>query len=190
MPNAGRGSKNWQGVVPAFARWATSPGAPSKVHLVLAGNLNEQGKTIRETLAGLPPDAASRVILTGFVSEAELAYLYRHAILCASPSFYEGFGMPAAEAMAHGCPCVLSDIPVYHEVAGNAALFVPLGSVDALAAAFAQMCDSSLRATLVERSLERAKLFTWERTADSTLRALTILAGMTERAPCPRPRCV
>jgi len=53
------------------------------------------------------------------VTDAELANLYTHAEALVFPSLMEGFGLPALEALAHGCPVVASDIPVFHEILGD-----------------------------------------------------------------------
>ena len=61
----------------------------------------------------------------GYVGAGELAALYAGAELVALPSFYEGFGLPAIEALSAGAPLVASDLPVLREVAGDAALYAP-----------------------------------------------------------------
>jgi glycosyltransferase involved in cell wall biosynthesis len=65
-----------------------------------------------------------RVIVTGFVSDAELGALYRDASLFVLPSIFEGFGMPAVESIAMGAPTVVSDLPVLREVTLNSANYI------------------------------------------------------------------
>lgn len=66
---------------------------------------------------------ASNITQLGYVSEEELKNLYQRASVLVFPSLYEGFGIPPLEAMASGCPVIVSDIPVMHEVCGNAAVY-------------------------------------------------------------------
>jgi glycosyltransferase involved in cell wall biosynthesis len=99
----------------------------------------------------------------------ELASLYSCADALVVPSRYEGFGLPVVEAMASGCPVVLSDIDVFREVADEAARYFPVGDFDALAALLDQIHgDAELRRTSREMGLVRIKDFTWSRTAQTT----------------------
>jgi alpha-1,3-rhamnosyl/mannosyltransferase len=111
-----------------------------------------------------------RVRLIGPVPEADAAALYAGADLFAFPSRHEGFGIPVLEAMAQGTPVVASDIPALREVGGDAARFVAVDDVDALADAIgALLRDDAARAALVARGLEHAQGFSWERCADATI---------------------
>ena len=71
-----------------------------------------------------------QVIFTGRLENQQLLNLYREAHAFVSPSVYEGFGLPPLEAMACGCPCVISDIPSHREICGVAPTYVPADSVD------------------------------------------------------------
>ncbi len=85
---------------------------------------------------------ADRVVFTGRVSEAYLTQLYRKAIALAFPSSYEGFGNPCIEAMNVGCPIVASDAGSLPEVAGAAAIRVPVGDIDQWAKAVTKLASS------------------------------------------------
>jgi glycosyltransferase involved in cell wall biosynthesis len=88
------------------------------------------------------------------------------------PSLYEGFGLPALEAMAHGTPVITSNTSSLPEVVGEAALLVDPLSTTAIEEAMARLLnDEALCQTLSSRGLERAKLFSWESTAQKTLAA-------------------
>ena len=102
-------------------------------------------------------------------SDLELAALYRGAEVFVFPSSREGFGLPILEAMACGCPVVLSDIPVFREVASEAGVFAVAEEPEGFAAAIEQIVLSDeIRTTLIRRGLSRAKEFSWRRTAALT----------------------
>jgi len=107
-----------------------------------------------------------RVVFAGHVPDAELPALYAGAAALAFPSRYEGFGLPPLEAMACGCPVVVSDAGSLPEVSGPAALVVPTGDPRALAEALrALLAGGARRAALVARGRAHASTFTWERAA-------------------------
>lgn len=106
-----------------------------------------------------------------YVPNADLPILYAAADVFVFPSFYEGFGVPLIEAMACGTPVVCSDWELFHEVCGDAAVFADPRRPEALADAVARvLSDLALAEELRQRGLERAKMFTWRRTAEETLR--------------------
>jgi glycosyltransferase involved in cell wall biosynthesis len=121
-------------------------------------------------LAGAPfARFAGRARLAGFVGDDELAALYRGALAVVVPSLDEGFGLPAAEAMASGVPVITSTAPALVEVTGDAALHADERSTRAIAAAMLRVsADAELRRTLSARGIERARAFTWRRCAELT----------------------
>lgn len=109
------------------------------------------------------------VVTPGFVSDDELANLYRTALTLVMPSREEGFGLPAAEAMAHGTPVITSNAAALVEITGDAALHVDANDPRALATAMLRVAnDRELRETLASRGIDRAQLFTWSRCAELT----------------------
>ena len=120
-------------------------------------------------LAGAPFERfRGRATLAGFVSDAELAALYRGAIALVMPSAEEGFGLPALEAMRCGAAVITSNAPALIEVTGDAALHVD-ASVESLAEAMSRMRrDGSFRASLAARGRARSSAFTWSRCASIT----------------------
>jgi glycosyltransferase involved in cell wall biosynthesis len=109
----------------------------------------------------------------GYVPETELAALYSGALACILPSLYEGFGLPALEAMACGTPVIISRAGGLPEVAGEAGLYIDPLDAASLTAAMQQIIgDASLRRELSQCGLERARFFTWERTAQATWQVL------------------
>lgn len=109
------------------------------------------------------------VVRTGYLSDADLAALRAGASVCCLPSFAEGFGLPALEALAAGTPVVTTARTALAEVVGDAAVLVPAGRPDRLADALRRVLDDEdLAAALRAAGPERAATFSWERTAEST----------------------
>jgi glycosyltransferase involved in cell wall biosynthesis len=109
------------------------------------------------------------VLLAGFVTPGHLASLYRGAIALVIPSLEEGFGLPAAEAMACGTAVITSDAEALVEITADASLHVDARSPESLAAAMLRVAsDEVLRSCLAAAGRERARLFTWERCATET----------------------
>ena len=115
-----------------------------------------------------------REILTATedVPEEDLLHLYNGADLFIYPSLYEGFGLPVLEAMACGIPVITSNVSSLPEVAGDAAFLVDPYSVEEIAESARKILkDRELKDDLSKRGMERAKSFSWEKTAMETLRA-------------------
>ncbi len=119
-----------------------------------------------------------QVRLLGYVPESELPYLINGAAILVYPSLYEGFGIPPLEGMACGVPVVTSTSSSIPEVVGEAALCVDPLSHEAIAEAIqAVLSSKALRSDLREKGLQRAKQFSWERTARETLQVYEDVAG-------------
>lgn len=105
-----------------------------------------------------------RYVLTGFVTDEELALLYTHAEIFAYPSRYEGFGIPLVEAMSFGLPIVASRIPASEEVAADAAVYYDdPQDCEALAGKMREvMASSELKCRLASYGKQRSRKFTWE----------------------------
>lgn len=155
----------------AFARIDAS--LRDRYRLVLAGdypNAQLAEVTDRWRANGLPAD---RLICHRHVSETELVRLYRGASLLVQPSFMEGFGLTALEAMVCGTPVVAARAGALPEVVGDDRLLFDPTSADELAAVMTRvLTDDALRAETVEVSKERAKRFTWARSAEIAVTAL------------------
>ena len=115
----------------------------------------------------------TNVVFTGYISDTELAGLYRNARLFVYPSFYEGFGLPPLEAMACGCPTVVSKTASLPEVCGEAAYYIDPYAIESIAHGIHEvLTNENLRRTMIKKGLERIKLFSWEKTAKETLNIL------------------
>lgn len=160
--------KNIERLVRAYAS------KPREEKLVLAGLRGFRTPEIETLIAEL--GVGDRVTIPGWLPRAELMQLYARAHAFIYPSTFEGFGMPILEAMAAAIPVACSDIPVLREVAGEAALFFDPLEEGAIAAGLDRItADVELRSKLATAGPERARPFTWQKTAEKTLAALTKL---------------
>jgi len=141
------------------------------VDVLLAAHaaLRQGGRAdLRLVIAGPPGWGATPaldgpgVVAPGRIDDVTLDALYRGAAALAVPSRSEGFGLPALEAMARGCPVVASDAGALPEVVGDAGLLVPPGDADALAGALDRLlADDALAASLGAAGHQRAATFPW-----------------------------
>jgi len=153
--------KGHEVAVRAFAR------AARPEELLVLVQRNGAGQRLAALAEGL--GVASRVRFVPNVSADDLVGLLQSARALLQPSLIEGFGIPALEAMACGCPVVGSDTPALVEVMGGAGLHAAVGNADALASAMQRLEEPELRSQLVQRSLARARDFDWDKTARATL---------------------
>jgi glycosyltransferase involved in cell wall biosynthesis len=136
--------------------------------LVIVG---KRGWLYDDFFARLEQSPAKRAVLfPGFVPDADLPAIYAGAQVLAFPSEFEGFGLPALEAMACGAPVVCSNTSSLPEVAGAAALLVDPADADAITAALRRVAaDADLAAELARRGVAQAARFSWQRAAAETL---------------------
>lgn len=136
--------------------------------LVVAGGL---GWLYQDVLREIDELAAEHeVVFLGRVPEVDLPVLYSLADLFVFPSLYEGFGLPPLEAMACGRPVLCSNTSSLPEVVGDAGVLVSPFDVDGLADAMAELLgDPDQRAALGRRGIERAREFTWDKSAERLL---------------------
>lgn len=137
--------------------------ADRNVPLVITGALN--AAIFGRQDADAVPQPARYI---GRVSDGELRALYDAAACFVYPTYYEGFGLPAVEAMACGCPVVASGIPVLRETCGDAALFCDPFSPDDIARQIARVLDEpKLTLQLVMNGRQRSAALTWDKAAQS-----------------------
>lgn len=124
--------------------------------------------------ADLDDSLPNRWRYLGRLSDEALCALYNRAFCFIYPSDSEGFGLPLLEAMRAGCPVVCSNLAVFHEVAGNAALFAAEQTGTAYAQQMLRISDPELRLTVISRGFAQASLFTWENCVNKTLNAYNL----------------
>lgn len=174
--------KNVAGLLSAYRlladRW---PNAPP---LVLAGQATpEAASWVAEAQA---PPLAGRVSVEGYVSHERRSQLYAGACVLVLPSFDEGFGLPALEAMALGIPVVASTAGALPEVVGDAGVLVDPDDVRALADALQRVCsEPALASRLADAGVVRAREFDWASSARELLGAYAECRASARRT---RPR--
>ncbi len=159
--------KNQIGLIQAFARLVRA--YPQLKHkLLLAGKETWFADRVRE--AARESGVADRIQFVGFVSDDDLLQLYNACDLFVFPSFYEGFGLPALEAMACGRAVVCANTTALPEVVDGAAIVFDPYVVDEMVRALADLLlDSELRSRMERLGLQRAAHFSWQKTAEGTL---------------------
>jgi len=148
--------------------------------LVLAGGRGWGGDAVDAAVAA--SGVGERVVRTGYVDDAAIPALLRSASVVAYPSLYEGFGLPALEALACGAPLITTSGTAMEEVAGPSALLVPPGARGALADALDAALTGPAGPEAAERrarGLEIARGHTWE--ASATLHAAAYRTAASRR---------
>lgn len=140
--------------------------------LVLAGKMPKGDVARLKDIAKSAGLKADELVFAGYVTDEELVQLYTLCRLYVFPSWHEGFGLPALEAMACGAPVIGANTSSLPEVIGlDEALFDPF-NVAAIAAKMAQaLKDDAFRAALREHGLQQAKKFSWDETAKRAIAA-------------------
>jgi len=162
--------KNVPQLVHAFSHVHRLVGDPD-LQLLIAGNPDKQKGPLFPDPRPVAADLGmSGQIIYRFIEEEDKPALYSGASLFVFPSLYEGFGLTPLEAMSCGAPVVCSNRTSLPEVVGDAAIMVDPDDTQALVEAMRRVLpDEVLQADLRTRSLERATLFNWRKTATETL---------------------
>jgi len=158
--------KNVNGLIKAFYKLKKKG---MKHRLVVAGAEGWKCGETKETIEQLGLE--KEVVLLGYVGDDDLPALYNASDLFVYPSLYEGFGLPALEAMACGTPVVTSNTSSLPEVVGDAAIMVDPCDLNSLTNAMHKvLTDESLAQDMVKKGLRRATLFSWDKAARNTLK--------------------
>lgn len=170
---ANKPHKNLPALIDAFSQLNTRHTPP----LIIGGFWDRRYPQPQQRAAQLRLGESVRFL--GAVDDADLPALYSAATVFLFPSLYEGFGLPVLEAMSCGTPVACANTSSLPEIVGEAGrLFDPHAMVEIKEAMGALLEDDSLRADLSVQGLERATLFSWHRTAASTLRCYRDLLGV------------
>ncbi|OGI14926.1 MAG: hypothetical protein A2878_01070 [Candidatus Moranbacteria bacterium RIFCSPHIGHO2_01_FULL_54_31] len=142
--------------------------ALEKYALVIAGTRGWECEEVFEAIAYSP--YKDKLLLPGFIEDADKTALYNLASVFVYPSLYEGFGFPPLEAMACGVPVIVSHSSSLPEIVGDAGVLIdPYQPDELLQALRAVLLDNALADLLRKKSLERAASFSWDKTVQHTL---------------------
>ena len=161
--------KNLMNLLKAFSlfkKWQKS-----NMKLMVAGRLAWQYEDLVEKLKSYK--YREDVVMLNYVSDEQLAKISASAYALVYPSLFEGFGLPILEAMQSGTPVICSNTSSMPEIAGEAALFADPNDPDAIAKQMLALYkDESLRNAQIEKGLQRAAEFNWDKTADLVWNAI------------------
>jgi glycosyltransferase involved in cell wall biosynthesis len=139
----------------------------SDLKFVIIGKV---GWLVESFLSALTPAQKSRLVFSGFVSEFMKYRLIAHADFMVFPSLYEGFGIPALEALSLGKPVVAAKTSSFPEVIGEAGLYFDPVSADELADCLARMTHGAMLAQLASAAAGQSRQFSWRRMADPVVK--------------------
>jgi len=159
--------KNLEGLLIAYSRLKEILYNPPK--LVIVGREGWGGREIKAAVR--QHNLVQDVLFTGYIPEEHLPVLYNGALLFVYPSLWEGFGLPVLESMACGIPCVISNTPALVEIAEEAAITIDPYNYYEMAERIKDLITSHhLRDNLQQKGLAHVQKFSWNLTAQKTLR--------------------
>lgn len=173
--------KNLHGLLDGFERALEDKGVQD-THLALVGDFAGGGfhsncESLKSRVAGSAL-LADHVHFSGYVTDEDLVALYSSAVAAAMPSYSEGFGLPAIEAMACGAPVLSSTLGSLPEVVGDAGLYFDPFNVEEIANAIVEMTtNTTKRAALSKIALARAPQFTWKKAARLAITHMEAMHG-------------
>jgi glycosyltransferase involved in cell wall biosynthesis len=171
--------KNLERLISAFGKVARED---SSILLVVVGDLVDDAFLSSATSVramASSSDVCDRILLTGYVEDDDLIYLYGGALATVMPSLGEGFGLPAAESAACGIPVIASRDAALQELLGDAGIYVDPSQTSELAEAMSRViADPSLRKAAASAVAQRAQMWSWEKVADSVFGILHRVATL------------
>jgi glycosyltransferase involved in cell wall biosynthesis len=172
--------KNQARLAQAYAGYLGAGGEP--MPLVLAGG---KGWLMEDFVRDLDRlGVTAQVVMTGYVTDDELIWLYRNCYANLYPSLFEGFGLPVLEGMQFGAPTIASSASSIPEVTGDAACLLDPEDSAAWASAMLRLArESAWRRQLSQQALVRAAMFDWRQSAEALLRLYHEACGAPKRLP-------
>jgi glycosyltransferase involved in cell wall biosynthesis len=163
-----RRNKNIDGLLRGFHYLINHFQVDPQLTLVVAGYKQYRSRELREKVQKL--GFINRFMQLGTIDEQDLSAVYSAAEIFLMPSFYEGFGLPALEAMACGTPVVVSNTSSLPEVVGDAGIFInPHSPEDIANGIYKLLMDETLRSNLIEKGMKRVEKFSWNEAAQKLL---------------------
>ena len=168
--------KNLPRLIQAFA--ALDPSLRNSHQLLVAGKITEKDLLQLHYTCKKAGLKTKDLCFAGYVTDQELIMLYNQCKLFVFPSWHEGFGLPVLEAMACGAPVICSNTSSLPEVVGfDAAMFNPF-SVESICKKISQgLQDDNFREVLINHGLKQAKQFSWDKCAESAIKAWEAYSG-------------
>ena len=167
--------KNLPALLEAYAQLPEAERLP----LILGGGIGWMARDVFATIERLKLGESVKHL--GFIPASDLPLWYNCAEAFLYPSVFEGFGLPVLEAMACGTPVITTNVSSLPEVAGRAAKCLPPDDIERWTAALSDLKrNDAWRETARGKGLERAKLFSWARTAELTLASYRKAAALRE----------
>jgi len=163
-------SKNVEGLVEAFGLLVDKR---KGLKLVIAGRKGWLYESISRKVKEL--GLQEQVVFTGFVSDEEASTLMRGAAVFVLPSFWEGFGIPALEAMSLGTPVVASNVASLPEVVGEAGILIDPNSCQSIAEGIEKALKEKDKFSKI--GLDRVRKFSWQKCAKETLAVFSKIAS-------------
>ena len=166
--------KNIEGLIQAYAQ--LPPETRQAYQLAIVCSVSPEDKTRLVALAQAQGLTSNEIVFTGYVPDGDLVLLYNLCHLFVFPSLYEGFGLPALEAMACGAAVIASDSSSIPEVIGRQdALFDPTDPASITQALYHALTDEEFRQSLRDHAPKQAAKFSWQASAQRALEAFEAL---------------
>ena len=167
--------KNLRRLLRAFSDYACQSNSPRP--LAIAGGKGWLEQDLKEFIQSL--GLSNHVLILGYVSDQELAWLYRNCFCFVYPSLYEGFGLPVLEAMGQSAAVITSNCTSLPEVAGDAAHYIDPFDEHSMTEVFLKLAsDGAYREALQEKAVIQAEKFSWEKSAEKVLHIYNLVLSM------------
>src|SRR5262249_30261696 len=171
--------KNQQRLIEAYSRYVAGGGP--RMPLVLAGGPGWLMESLPQIIAEL--NVAQDIILTGYVTDEELVWLYRSCYAHVYVSYFEGFGLPVLEGMQFAAPTIASKMTSIPEIVGSAGILVDPVNTDEISGALLELAvNLDRRQTLAAQARKQAASFSWQQSAQRMLEVYERAVAQPKRA--------